>query len=309
MRIATAAFGILLATLELSAAAEEAPPKKRWLARPFQKREWADPRVVPARHEASNDPREASDFFTPGRPATLETPLDAAHPMDLAKSLLERCRGRFANVKDYTCTYVKQERIDGVLRPVETIEAKFQNEPFAAYFRWVEPDAGKEMLYVSGANDGKILTHATGFTRVLTGTMRLDPESPSAKKETRQTIKEAGIANLIEMLLARCEFERRHSETKTEVQHVKVNGRRCLQISAVHPTADTGKFQYHTLRIFIDKEKGLPVRVETYGYPKEPGRQPGPLLESHTYLDIQTNVGLTPIDFSPRNPVYRFARF
>ena len=61
---------------------------------------------------------------------------------------------------------------------------------------------------------------------------------------------------------------------------------------------------YYQARIFVDKDKGLPIHYETYGWPKSPGELPE-LLEQYTYTNLNLNVGLTDADFSEDNPQYQ----
>lgn len=272
-----------------------------------------DPRIVPADHAALADEKNvvesaAQESIVPEAPKAARD-LGPAHSLDPALAILYKARERYLTIRTYTATFVKQERIGQTLGPEQFLEAKFRNTPFAVYLKWIEPDAGKEMLFAEGQNDGKVLYHTTGFTRVLTGALRMDPEGPSARKDSRLSIRELGIGAMIDRMIARWEFERKFQETRCEVQHVKVNGRPCVQFSAVHPQPDDGKFTFHTQRVFIDKEHRLPIRTEGYGYPAEPGRTPGELVESYSYVDLRLDAGLTDIDFSPKNPLYNFSRF
>ena len=57
-----------------------------------------------------------------GDPAKAEHPLDPA--LQIAKEGLDNLR---ANVKDYSCTLVKQERITGVLNDPEYIYSEIRN--------------------------------------------------------------------------------------------------------------------------------------------------------------------------------------
>lgn len=234
---------------------------------------------------------------------------EQGHPIDPALALIRQCQQRFTNVRDYTCVFVKEERIGNALSPPTTIEAKFRVEPFSVYFRWMQPDAGKEAIFVDGQFDNRIVSHSTGFTKALTGTVKLDPDGSIARRDSRHSIREAGIGNLISQMITNFEFERRLNETELVRSHVKINGRPCLLLHVTHPHPDTGKFMFHTFKAYIDKELLLPVRVEGYGFPQVVGREPGPLVECYTYLDLRVNTGLTDIDFSPRNPTYQFGRF
>lgn len=231
------------------------------------------------------------------------------HPLDPAVALLQTCRDRYSTVFDYEARLVKQERIGRTLGEVHEIQAKYRRHPSSVYFKWASPEEGRESIYVEGLNENQIVTHAPGLKRTFLGTQRIDPDSPQARREHRHSIRESGIGPMIDKLLTLWEYERRFRETEVEISHVKVNGRPCYRITAVHPQADDGKFMYHTVKAYIDKELLLPTRMEAYGYPRVSGREAGDLLESYTYLDVQLNPGLTDTDFSTRNPQYSFARF
>lgn len=233
----------------------------------------------------------------------------AEHPVDAPLELLQQCRQRYGKVRDYTATIVRQELVGKTLLSEQTIEAKFRSEPFSVYYKWLDPEAGKELIFCAGQNDDKVVSHTTGFAKALMGLSKADPDSSAAMKGTRQSVREAGIGRLIERLITRLEFERQFDKTKIETKHMKINGRPCYLVAAVHPEADDGKFMYHTMKVYIDKAEMLPVRIEVYGYPEKPGTEPGNLIEMYTYLDLKINPGLSDFDFSTRNPEYSFSRF
>lgn len=244
------------------------------------------------------------------QPAVIADPVSLrSHPIDPALELMRECKRRYASVQDYTALFVKEERIGKVLLPPNYIRMKFREKPFSVYFRWVQPETGKEAIYVEGKNDGKIITHGVGFTRALAGVMKVDPEGSLARKDNRHGIKEAGIGNLIDRIIARWEFERRYNETIVETSHVRINGRPAYLVNTIHPGNDANKFAFHTFKLYVDKELMLPIRCEGYAFPSVPGRESGGLLESYTYLDLRINVGLTELDYSPKNPNYNFSRF
>jgi hypothetical protein len=232
-----------------------------------------------------------------------------SHPLDPAIQLMQICRNRFAAVFDYEARIIQQERVGKSLLPPQDLQAKFRTHPQSIYLKWRSPEAGREAIYVEGRDEGKLLVHAAGVKKAFLGVNRIDPDSPQAKRETRYRVTEGGIGQTIDKLLMRWEYERRFDETDVSITSVKINGRPCVLISAVHPRPDDGKFMFHTLRVYVDRENMLPIRTEAYGYPEKPGIDPGDLLESYTYLDLRLNPGLTEIDFSIANPAYEFSRF
>jgi hypothetical protein len=44
--------------------------------------------------------------------------------------------------------------------------------------------------------------------------------------------------------------------------------------------------------IYFDKETWLPVRTESYDWPRQGGPAEGELLECFSYIDMRPNVGL-----------------
>ena len=78
-------------------------------------------------------------------------------------------------------------------------------------------------------------------------------------------------------------------------------------IESTHPRR-MPNFMFHKVKLYIDHEHGLPIRFEAYDWPKHPGAAPE-LVEEYTYLNLQTNVGLTEMDFNTANSQYSFGRF
>jgi hypothetical protein len=49
----------------------------------------------------------------------------------------------------------------------------------------------------------------------------------------------------------------------------------------------------------------MPVRVQTFGFPKKSGDKP-PVIEDYLFSDLKTDVQLTNKDFDRNNPKYSF---
>jgi hypothetical protein len=78
-------------------------------------------------------------------------------------------------------------------------------------------------------------------------------------------------------------------------------------IESTHPQKHPS-YLFHKIKVYIDREHGLPIRFEAYDWPKRPGHAPE-LLEEYTYDKLRLNVGLTDHDFDPANKQYSFGRF
>jgi hypothetical protein len=57
--------------------------------------------------------------------------------------------------------------------------------------------------------------------------------------------------------------------------------------------------------LWIDKDTGIAVRVQQYGFPVRNGAKP-PIVEDYVFTDIQTSVQISDRDFDPNNPRYNY---
>lgn len=235
-------------------------------------------------------------------------PQAAASQLDQPLQLAHKARDKFRTIQDYTCVLVKQERIDGELLPREYVQMKARPRPFSVYFKWLKPYEGREAIYVTGQNGGKIMVHSTGVEKVVGGTVALDPRGDMAMENSRHDVTEAGIGNLIEQLVTRWEAEKKLGQTEAVVKdNAKVDTRVCWCVKTTHPH-DPRRYTYHRSRVFFDKEHGLPIRFEGYDWPRRGSAPDGDLVEEYTYRDLKFNVSLSAADFNPDNAKYNFGR-
>lgn len=239
------------------------------------------------------------------QPDLLAAPGD---PIARAIETILECQARFEKVKDYTCTFYKRERIDGVLSAPHVMDMKMRTNPHSVYLKFHQPNRGREAIYVAGRNDNLVLAHDVGFTKLLAGTMRLDPRGPRAMEGNRHPITSAGIGPLINTISSRWAEELRSSDAIVMFDsRLKLGPARCLLVEAIHPRKQPN-FVFHKVRLFINSELGFPVRFEGYDWPKAPGHAPE-LVEEYVYDNIKINVGLDDSDFDVANKLYSFGRF
>jgi outer membrane lipoprotein-sorting protein len=236
------------------------------------------------------------------------TPSANASALDEPIRLALEAREKFKGIQDYTCTFIKRERIKGQLLPEEYVHMKARTRPFSVYMKWQKPYEGREVIYVHGQNDGKLLAHSTGVEKVVGGTVALEPRGDMAMENSRHDITEAGIGNLVNQLVMRWQKEKQLGQTQVELkENAKVDGRTCWLVKTQHP-ADAKNYSYFRSRVFFDKEHGLPIRFEGYDWPRRGSPPEGDLVEAYTYRDLKFNVSLTAADFSVDNPRYSFGR-
>lgn len=247
-------------------------------------------------------------------PLPTAKPSVAAHPLDNALVMADDALTDMKSVRDYTATLVKRERMNGTLGEREFMKIKIRNErivdgkpvPFSIYMRFLQPKAvsGREVIWVRGQNEGKLLAHETG---VITGfkTFHLEPDGWLAMQNNRHPIYEAGLENLVLKLIQKAQRDKAAGQCEVEYRKgAKIKGRSCTMISVTHPDKKE-PYDFHNAQVFIDDELNIPVRYVAYDWPSAPGEE-APIIEEYTYIDVQLNTGLTDKDFDPANEEYEF---
>ncbi len=246
------------------------------------------------------------------------------HPLDPALALAhDGLRNIRENVRDYRCTMVKRERIGTTLHDYEYMFAKIRNEqvtngqvtvPFSVYlyFRKPEDMKGREVIYVRGQNNGKMIAHERRDSfKGKFGSVWLRPDGSMAMQGNRYPITEIGLETLVVRLIEKGTRDKQNGTPEECVvefrKGAKINGRVCTMLEVKHPQP-RDYYDFYVAQIFIDDELNVPLRYAAYTWPAQPGAEPGKeeLIEEYTYLQLELNVGLTDKDFDPTNPEYKF---
>jgi hypothetical protein len=277
----------------------------------------ADRWMRPPRGSQAHVDVAARDEPHPARPGSItdaltRPPAAGQHPLDpaleVARAGLEHFRG---HIRDYKAVFIKQERIGQRLAPEEQAVIKIRQRsdepavPFSVYLRFTRPRklAGREVIYVEGRNDGRLIAHEGGLLGIAT--VSLLPTSPWAMNGNRHPITEIGLENLILKMIDKGARDRQFGNCQLKVdRQITVNGHAGTEIQIIHPEPDVN-LEFHIAKILIDAELNVPIAYESYGWPEQPG-EPPPLLERYQYAQLQLNVGLRDEDFDPANEEYRF---
>ncbi|HQR07932.1 MAG TPA: DUF1571 domain-containing protein [Gemmatales bacterium] len=206
-----------------------------------------------------------------------------------ALSLAKAAQETLHKMPGYKCIYLRDERIDNAIQE-NSLLLTVMHEPFSVMMEWAEPKikSGRKAVYATGKYDGKMIVKQLFVRKVL------DINESISLKESRHTIAEAGLKNLVDRFVTSWEEESKVNETNVRYSdatiEATVNKKKysypCRCVETDHPLSTKEKYLFHTVKIYFDKATGLPVRMEGYEWPGE-GTKAGRLMEKYTYIDVQ----------------------
>lgn len=225
--------------------------------------------------------------------------------LKLHVALLDLGRHRIGAVPDYTATFVKQERIDGALQDLQTIQLKLRHKPFSIYMRWLEGgDTGRQVLFVQGENDDQLQVRLGGIKSRLP-VMHLEPTSARAMQESRHAITEMGLSELASQVH---KYRSRDCSLKRGVRWEMLPDQKyfdrdcdCWIVEYDGPVVEP---TYRKMITCVDKELALPISVRNYGWPNEgvetsdaAALDEATLIEYYGYTEIRFESRLSDADF------------
>jgi hypothetical protein len=205
---------------------------------------------------------------------SMEKLLASKDPIAYVKVLENSLRRYQREVKGYTCTFQKQERLGKKLHPSETIAVTFRQDPFSVLFRWKEgARLADAALYVDGENKQKdadgnmksfMVAHPAGIAGRLVKTVNRDPDpnNEDNKQSGRYTLPEFGIEKGTQNTLAAWKDAQNkgelHIEFLGETKLKEAGDRTCYKLRRTK-YAKPEQDGITDLTIYIDKETWLQV--------------------------------------------------
>lgn len=213
------------------------------------------------------------------------------------------------DARDYTCTFVKQERIDGEITDEQEANVKFRSEPYSVMMEFTR-NAGlaNRAIYVKGkwrdesADDESLRELAVcqpgnGLSMFIKS-IKQPIHGTLAQKSSRRAIDEFGFRRALDLLIKYSEQARATGELKLEfVGETRFDGRDVWLVRRTLPyTGLDGKYPDRVANVYVDCRHLVPVAIYTYSDDDE---APEHLLGKYEYRNVRFNVGLTEKDFDP----------
>ncbi len=196
----------------------------------------------------------------------------------------------YAQVKDYTSTYEKEERAisNGELQRMRL----YFRKPLDVRLEWLN-DSGRVdqiAVYREGLNHGQVLARRMGAFGALVGTLRLEPRGAQALADSRHPITEVGIGHIIDRIGD--DMRRQRVSLRATVEDVldgEPHDR--FDFESLESVSLAGVEGARRGVAWIDRTIKLPVKVELVD-------AAGIVLERHRFKDLRLNVGLTDARFT-----------
>ncbi|MDB5345555.1 MAG: hypothetical protein JWP89_3932 [Schlesneria sp.] len=226
--------------------------------------------------------------------------------------LLEKGGEFLAGVDSYCAKLAKQEVVGPELLDEQTIQLKCRHKPFSVYLVWLTGDTGREVLYVEGQNNGKMVAHDGGWKARLPA-FNLDPNCRLAMRDTRYPVTDAGLATLTNVMLDlhREDLVKNHLASCTVEDDQSFDGRPCTVFTTVYGSPTSSSI-YRKSITYIDNEWNLPVHSKHFEWPAadkkvdEANLDDSTLVESYSFTEVKMSSSLTDSDFDRDNSEYRF---
>jgi hypothetical protein len=238
----------------------------------------------------------------------------AGNDLNAKIRILERGLDFLAKTPDYTAQFVKQELVNGELLDEQEIELKIRHAPFSVYMKWITGEAGREVLYVDGKNDGRMTAHGGGW-RARLPSVSLDPTGSLAMAESRHPITRVGLYNLTQMMVEihRDDLQKQNVARFERLDDQVYDGRVCHAFLIEYKDKQSSEHYRKSISL-IDKEWSIPVFTKNFGWlngeaPADPDQHDeATLIEYYSYANIKFRSNLIAQDFDHTNDEYGFKR-
>lgn len=248
-----------------------------------------------------------------GPETTAAVSHDPVHQVLQAKvDMLEAGRRFLTESPDYTAVFSKQELVGNELLEMQDIYLKCRHAPFSVYLRWLSGDEGREVLYVEGANEGKMVVHGGGWKARLPS-LTISPDSSLAMQESRYPVTKAGILGTVDIMLA-CHYEDLAQKRLAACQQMadeEFDGRMCAAYLVEYRDAKSSPVYRKSITL-IDKEWKVPLYTRNFGWPSAHETATGEeldeatLIEFYTFTEVAFRQQLASADFERGNEEYLF---
>ena len=211
-------------------------------------------------------------------------------PLALVRLAQGQCERQ---IRDYSCVFIRQERINGELTPQQHIKILYRKEPQSILMTWIRnEDRIRRALYVAGqfvGRDGveRALVEPSGaLVRLAAKKLAIPIHGPLARASSRRSIDQFGFRAMFELMECchRLALKRGVLDLRYEGPG-RVDGRETYVLVRHLPySGPTGEYPDARLVLHLDQEWLLPVAIYSYA-----DRREKKLLGSYVLTAVKLN--------------------
>jgi hypothetical protein len=213
-------------------------------------------------------------------------------PLRLVRLARERCERQ---IRDYSCVFIRQERIRDKLTPQQHIEVIYRNKPQSVLMTWIRnEDRVRRAVYVEGRlvdSDGaeRALVEPSGaLVRLAAKKLAIPIHGAMARASSRRTIDQFGFSAMFRLMdrVNKLALDRGVLDIRYEGPG-RVDGRPTYVLVRHLPySGPEGEFPDARLVLHLDREWLLPVAIHSYA-----DRAEKQLLGSYVLTSVKLNQG------------------
>ncbi len=219
-------------------------------------------------------------------------------------AFLYHCRENYdRNIRDYSCTFVKQELVRGKMTAEQETVVKCRQNPFSVNMRWIRNAAdAAHVTYIESrwkdkqGQEQAWCEPAGSIARLFVKKILQPIHGKRAEKASRRTIDQFGFRNTLDLIIHYS--EKAADEGVLDLRFVNrgsVDGRPTYVFERRLPyTGQEEPYPDRLLVFHIDQEWLLPTACYSYA---DDGRET--LLGKYLLTGADFNLGLTDSDFGP----------
>jgi len=214
---------------------------------------------------------------------------EGEHPLapviEWAEEQLEKSKW----LESYSATMTKRQRIRGRLTSEQVLRMDLQEEPKSIVVKLVKAgkNTGVQLYYNEAMSKNALWVTPTGMAARLVGTVKLSTTHRRVMEGERYPITNSGLRRLVELLIKQSEAAFKADDCEVAIdKKVQVGNRECTLITVTLPTEQSFLLS-HQVKIYVDNQFGLPVKLQSYLWPDANGNLP--LDEEYAYTDLRLN--------------------
>ncbi len=229
---------------------------------------------------------------------------------DPLAALIEARKRLIQEHRNYTCNFIRQERLPSGMTAEQEMEVKFRAQPYSVVIEWIRNTGLVDrVIYVKdkwvdhGAEDPALRQLVLAQPSSLAGFFIKSTKQPVrgtyARRSSRHFIDEFGFERTLQAFIKYCRRAAQRGELELEFKGENdFGGRPVWLVRRQLPyTPGDGVYPDRLADMYIDKEHEVPVAIYCYS---DDDRKPRNLLGKYEFSNIRFDVRLTEADFEPK---------